>query len=276
MKKKFMAIMTLGVMLICCALSPYLSERNFAAVGATVTDGSTGKVQGTKDNPNPEKPGDDLLKPGQHWEQYTTTSGTTGWIAIPVDPDPEPLGSVITRKYKRKDGTIYGVDKHGYYGKSDIAEKLSTTKTPTMVEFSWFLNGVMKAGVPAKAENIHHPEDAIGDWKCLVIYDPLNQEGKRAYHLGTLHMDCRKDKKAETLSPHIEWRKKLDENMENEVDESYRNWFLSYGSFTDGWYGEKDNGNMSFRMWTMDDGKQYAWGAAKFSDSDNTVVVLVR
>ena len=134
----------------------------------------------------------------------------------------------------------------------------------------------MKAGVPAKAENIHHPEDAIGDWKCLVIYDPLNQEGQRSYHLGTLHMDCSKTNGVETLSPHIEWNKKLDANMENEVDESYRNWFLSVGSFTDGWYGQKDNGNMSFRMWTMDDGKQYAWGAAKINDSDNNFVVLVR
>ncbi len=268
MKKKLFTIMSVGVMLLCSILSPYLRPGNIAVAYAASSEAT--------DDAIPEKPSDDQLKPGQHWELVTTTTGKKFWLAIPVEPDPEPLGSVIVKTYQRKDGTVYGVDKHGYYGKSEIAESLSTTKTPTLVEFSWFLNGVQTAGLPATAESIHHPEDAIGDWKCLVIDDPDNSDGKRAYHLASLHMDCRKNDGVEGLSPQIEWRRKLNANMENETDESSRNNFLGIGNFTDGWCGKDDNGNISFQMWTMDDGKQYALGSATINGSDDVCVVLVR
>ncbi len=225
---------------------------------------------------DPPKPDDSLLKPGQHWEQYTSTDGSKGWVAIPVEPDPTPLGSVVVNTYSREDGSTYGVDKHGYYGKSDVAAQLSTTAVPTLDDFAWFLGQIERSGVPQNADNIHHPEDAVGDWKCLVVYDPLNSEGKKSYHLGTLHMDCKQFDGVESLSPHIEWNYSLDKDKVTRTDESGKDFFLSFGNFTDGWYGADGSGNMSFRMWTTGDGRQYAWGAAKLPDSNNNYVVLVR
>ena len=44
--------------------------------------------------------------------------------------------------------------------------------------------------------------------------------------------------------------------------------------FADG--GEGGQGNMSLKFWTTGDGKQYAWGSAKFQDVGDNIVVLVR
>ncbi len=167
-------------------------------------------------------------------------------------------------------------DKNGYYKKSKEAEAVSTTETPKLSDFDWFLDGVRGTGVPEDAENIHHPEDAVGDWKCLVIFDPVNMSGELSYHLGTLHMDCKEFDGVEKLSPHIEWNYYLDKNGKNKTDESDKDYFLSLGPFSDGWYGEDGSGNMSFRMWTMGDGKQYAWGSANLKEAADNFVVLVR
>ncbi len=276
MRKRIIAVMSIAVVMLGCILSHSINTKDLSVAFAKANDGSSGTVYGTAENPNPEKPSDEFLKPGQHWEQIKTSKGYTGWMAVPVEKDTTPLGSVIAKTYTRNDGTVYGIDKHGYFAMSDTAKSLSTKETPAIVEFAWFINGVMKAGVPASAESIHHPEDAIGDWKCMVIHDPFNENGEKAYHLGTIHMDCLLSKGKEMLSPHIEWNYQLDSSFENSVDESSRNWFLSIGEFTDGWYGAEGTGNMSYRLWTMDDGHQYAWGTATINNSDNNTVVLFR
>lgn len=276
MKKNTITIITIVVILLGVAAVVKFSPDTGLNTDNTANAKSVATIVKSKIASDEDKPSDDLLKPGQQWEKYRTSGGEYVWIALPVEPDPTPLGSVIVKTFDREDGTTYGVDEHGYYGKSEMASKLSTTEPPTVEDFDWFFNDVQTKGVPFNAENIHHPEDAIGDWKCLVVVDPLNKKGKLTYHFGTLDMNCKKYNGVEELSPMIEWNYKLDSNMKNKTDESGNNAFLGSGSFSDGWCGGDGNGNISFRMWTLGDGRQYAWGAAKLSDGSDNFVVLVR
>ncbi|MCR4908149.1 MAG: hypothetical protein K5985_04905 [Lachnospiraceae bacterium] len=205
----------------------------------------------------------------EDWEEVTEDDGNS-------DEDDEDWEEVEEFEETEEEDGSPKTDENGYYKKSSEAAAVSTTETPELSDFDWFFDGVRGTGVPEDAENIHRPEDAVGDWKCLVIFDPVNMSGELSYHLGTLHMDCKEFDGVEKLSPHIEWNYYVDKNGKNKTDESDKDYFLSMGSFTDGWYGEDGNGNMSFRMWTLGDGKQYAWGAANLKEAADNFVVLVR
>jgi len=166
-------------------------------------------------------------------------------------------------------------DEHGYYLPTDTAASVSTQSTPSLDEFDWFLNDVLMSGVPSNAENINDPSDIVGSWKCLVVYDPQNKEGKEGYHLATMEIMCRESDGKHFMGPYILWNTVIDAEG-NVSDESARNPFLSVGNFADGWYGEGGNGNMSLKFWTTGDGKQYAWGSANMQDVGDNIVVLVR
>ena len=173
------------------------------------------------------------------------------------------------------EGAAVRTDEHGYYLPSAAAEAVSTEAVPALDEFDWFLEGVLMNGVPDSAENIHSATDVVGSWKCLVVYDPQNKEGKLGYHLGTMNIGCRESEGKDFLGPYIIWNT-LDDGNGNKQDESGKGEFLSVGYFDDGWYGEGGQGNMSLKFWTTGDGKQYAWGSAKFQDVGDNIVVLVR
>ena len=166
-------------------------------------------------------------------------------------------------------------DEHGYYLPSEIASFCSVEEPSEMEDFAWFLDDVLLNGVPESAEPIREAADIIGAWKCLVIDDPQNKEGKLAYHLGTMDVTCRLNEGRDFVGQSIYWDKLIDENG-TKTDESGNNPFLSVGYWSDdGWYGKGGEGNMSLKFWTIS-GVQYAWGSANFQNVEDNIIVLVR
>lgn len=167
------------------------------------------------------------------------------------------------------------MDEHGYYLPSEIASFCSVEEPSEMEDFAWFLDDVLMNGVPESAEPIREAVDIIGAWKCLVIDDPQNKEGKLAYHLGTMDVTCRLNEGRDFVGQSIYWDKLIDENG-TKTDESGNNPFLSVGYWSDdGWYGKGGEGNMSLKFWTIS-GVQYAWGSANFQNVEDNIIVLVR
>ena len=157
------------------------------------TDASgTGSYVWTDELRDKEEPSEDTSRASNE-NNETTASGSASTSA--------PLGSVIVKTYTREDGSTYGVDKLGYYGMSDTAKALSTKRIPSEEDFEWFITDVYKNGPQEGSEYISHPEDALGDWKCLIIYDPKNDEGKLSHHYGSAHANCRKNRGGEEEKP---------------------------------------------------------------------------
>lgn len=170
-------------------------------------------------------------------------------------------------------------DEHGYYLPSDVAAAISTQEKSTRDDFDWFVDDVWNNGMPEGSEFIKNPEDVVGYWKCMIIYDPADKEGKQEFHYGTMYIGADKnDGETVTMSPHIEWGYTLDKTGK-EVDESDRNWFLGIGEWTEGWIGNTQaNHNIKIRLYETGDGKQYGYGGITLQDADvkSVGVSLVR
>ncbi len=169
-----------------------------------------------------------------------------------------------------------GTDEHGYLFPSSLAETLSTTDRSAIDDFDWFLNLVMDSGMPDDATYITEPEDVLGDWKCMVIFDPADAEGKRSYHFCHVHIDCLRQDGTDTMSPQIEWDYEMD-LAGNEIDESEKERYLGMGEWSDGWIGNSQAAhNVKIRFYRTGDGKQYAYGGITLPDVKSTGICLVR
>ena len=167
-------------------------------------------------------------------------------------------------------------DEHGYLLPSSLAEKLSTTDPSSIDDFDWFLHLVMESGMPDDAAYITDPEDVLGDWKCMVIYDPADAEGKRSYHFCHVHIDCLRQDGTDTMSPQIEWDYEMD-LAGNETDESDKERYLGMGEWSEGWIGNSQAAhNVKIRFYSTGDGKQYAYGGITLPDVKSTGICLVR
>ena len=168
-------------------------------------------------------------------------------------------------------------DEHGYYLPSAKASSLSTKEKCTMDDFDWFMNYVWDNGMPDGAEYVKNPEDVVGDWKCMVIYDPPNKEGLKAFHLCNLHIDANELSEGSiTMSPHVEWDYILNDDG-SKTDESDRDWYLGMGEWTEGWIGNTNaNHNVKIRFYETGDGKQYGYGGISLPDVKSTGICIVR
>lgn len=167
-------------------------------------------------------------------------------------------------------------DEHGYLIPSALADDLSTKDKSTIDDFDWFMNLVMESGMPDDAEFITDPRDVLGDWKCMVIVDPSNAEGKRSYHFCNVHIDCLIKEGIYTMSPHIEWNYEMDLSGK-EIDESSKDWYLGMGEWTEGWIGNTAAAhNTKLRFYSTGDGKQYAYGGITLQGVKGTGICLVR
>ena len=244
------------------------SDESGENIVASKTDASgTGSYVWTDELRDIEEPSKDTSKASDE-NIETSAAGSVSTSA--------PLGSVIVKTYTREDGSTYGVDKLGYYGMSDTAKALSTKRIPSEEDFDWFITDVYKNGPQEGSEYISHPEDVLGDWKCLVIYDPKNDEGKLSHHYGSAHANCRKNKEGEEeLNITIEWNYCVDQEGDR-TDETGKERFLSLGPFSeDGWYNKNMDRNLWLNMWSYD-GTQYAAGSVELQDVKKTYIALVR
>lgn len=167
-------------------------------------------------------------------------------------------------------------DEYGYLIPSALADDLSTKDKSTIDDFDWFMNLVMESGMPDDAEFITDPRDVLGDWKCMVIVDPSNAEGKRSYHFCNVHIDCLIKEGIYTMSPHIEWNYEMDLSGK-EIDESSKDWYLGMGEWTEGWIGNTAAAhNTKLRFYSTGDGKQYAYGGITLQGVKGTGICLVR
>lgn len=167
-------------------------------------------------------------------------------------------------------------DEYGYLIPSALADDLSTKDKSTIDDFDWFMNLVMESGMPDDAEFITDPRDVLGDWKCMVIVDPSNAEGKRSYHFCNIHIDCLIKDGIYTMSPHIEWDYEMDISGK-EIDESSKDWYLGIGEWTEGWIGNTAAAhNTKLRFYSTGDGKQYAYGGITLQGVKGTGICLVR
>ncbi|WP_029232472.1 hypothetical protein [Butyrivibrio sp. VCB2006] len=146
----------------------------------------------------------------------------------------------------------------------------------TIDDFDWFLDLVEKNGMPDEAQYISNPDVILGDWKCMVIYDPANTEGKREIHFAKVHIDSTEQADTFIMNPIIEWDYIMDD-MGKEIDESGRDTYTGIGEWTEGWIGNNSaDHNVKIRFYTTGDGKQYAYGGITLQEVKSTGICLVR